>query len=251
MKSIVKATNLKKIFGKHQVLDGVSLDIQQGESYVVIGPSGIGKSVLIKSILGLIKVDSGSIKINDVEVTHLSQKNLMNIMLTCGVLFQGAALFDSMSVIDNVAFGLIYGENQNKKTAYTIAGEKLDAVCIEKDVWKRFPSEISGGMQKRVALARALATEPKIIFFDEPTTGLDPVTSASIDGLIAKCVREYGISALTITHDLRSLNRICDRVGMLLDGKIIWEGSKDELYTTDNSYVRRFVDGVEYEAIVA
>ena len=243
MKNIIKTINLKKTFDKHNVLNGVNLTIYQGESYVIIGPSGTGKSVLIKSILGLLHADDGSIQINGQEITQLTRSKMMKIMLQCGVLFQGAALFDSMSVLENAAFGLVYGKNYSKYDAYKIAGKKLDAVSISKNVWDRLPSEISGGMQKRVALARALATEPKIIFFDEPTTGLDPITGESINKLIVKCNKEFGISALTITHDLHSLNQIADRVGLLFDGKIVWEGKKEELYNTDNEYVQQFVNG--------
>jgi phospholipid/cholesterol/gamma-HCH transport system ATP-binding protein len=243
MSAVIEIKELKKSFGNKRVLRGVDLSIGSGESYVVIGGSGTGKSVLIKCILRLLDIDSGVIKINGRNIKDLPQKELLKTLLKCGVLYQGGALFDSLNVVDNVSFGLVYGYNLLQKEAYKTAIEKLEAVDLDESMAHLFPAELSGGMKKRVALARALATNPDIIFFDEPTTGLDPITSGTINNLIVKCTKELGISALSITHDLISLKAISDKVGLLHDGRIIWEGTNRELDTTDNPYVRQFVSG--------
>ena len=243
MEYVIEVEKLSKAFGNNQVLQGISLKVGRGESYVVIGGSGSGKSVLIKCILGLIEPTNGIIKINGNDVSKLSQKELFKTRLKCGVLYQGGALFDSLNVIENVSFGLIYGLHVSQKDAYRIAFEKLEAVDLDKSVAKLYPAELSGGMSKRVALARAIATEPDIIFFDEPTTGLDPITSGIINDLIVRCTKEMGISAVSITHDINSLKHISDRVGLLFKGKIIWEGTNKELVATDNPYVVQFING--------
>jgi phospholipid/cholesterol/gamma-HCH transport system ATP-binding protein len=217
--------------------------MQAGESFVVIGGSGTGKSVLIKCILRLLDIDSGIVRINGKNIHDLPQSQMLKTLLKCGVLYQGGALFDSLNVIDNVSFGLVYGYGRSTKEAYKIAIEKLEAVDLDEKIAYTFPAELSGGMKKRVALARAIATDPDIIFFDEPTTGLDPITSGTINELIVKCTKEMGISALSITHDINSLKFISDRVGLLHEGRIIWEGTKDELMTTDNPYVQQFITG--------
>lgn len=243
MEFVIEVKNLTKSFGKNKVLRGIDLCLSKGESYVVIGGSGSGKSVLTKCILRLLEPDSGSIKFNGKDITNISQKELFKIRLKCGVLYQGGALFDSMNVIDNVSFGLVYGYGMPIKKAYKIAIEKLEAVDLSEDIASVFPSELSGGMQKRVALARAIATEPNIIFFDEPTTGLDPITSGTINDLIIRCTKDMQISAISITHDINSLKHISDRVGLLYNGKIIWEGSNKDLLTTDNPYIVQFING--------
>lgn len=243
MEFVIEVENLKKSFDSNRVLQGVSLKMKKGESYVIIGGSGSGKSVLIKCILGLITPDFGTIKINGKDLSNLSQKELFQARLKCGVLYQGGALFDSLNVIDNVSFGLVYGYGKSTKEAYKTAIEMLEAVNLNEKIAKTFPAELSGGMQKRVALARSLATNPDIIFFDEPTTGLDPITSGTINELIVKCTKEMGISALSITHDINSLKHISDKVGLLHNGKIIWEGSNKDLNTTDDPYVVQFISG--------
>lgn len=243
MEFVIEVENLTKSFGKNKVLQGVNLRLSKGESYVIIGGSGSGKSVLTKCILRLLEPNSGIIRFNGKDITNLSQKELFKTRLKCGVLYQGGALFDSMNVIDNVSFGLVYGYGMSVKEAYKIAIEKLEAVDLNKDIAKIFPSELSGGMQKRVALARAIATNPSIIFFDEPTTGLDPITSGTINDLIVRCTKDMQISAISITHDINSLKHISDRVGLLHNGKIIWEGSNKELLTTDNPYIVQFING--------
>ncbi len=243
MEYVIEVENLKKSFGNKEVLRGISLKIKAGESYVVIGGSGSGKSVLIKCILGLIEPDGGIIKINGKDTSKMSQKELFKARLKCGVLYQGGALFDSLNVIDNVSFGLIYGYGMSQKEAYKIAIEKLESVDLDESVAKIYPAELSGGMSKRVALARAIATDPSIIFFDEPTTGLDPITSGTINDLIVRCTKEMGISAVSITHDINSLKHISDRVGLLFNGSFIWEGTNKELMSTDNPYVVQFING--------
>jgi phospholipid/cholesterol/gamma-HCH transport system ATP-binding protein len=246
MKPVIEVRNLRKSFGKRDVLTDVSFRIDAGESYVIVGGSGTGKSVLVKCILGLLDVNGGSILIDGRNIAKLKQKDLVKVLLKCGVLYQGAALFDSLSILDNVSFGLVYGYRMKTAKAYEIAIEKLEAVNLDVSIAKLFPSEISGGMKKRVALARALATNPSIIFFDEPTTGLDPINSGTINELIIKCTKELGISALSITHDITSLKKISDKVGLLFDGRIIWEGENGELETTDNEYIKQFISGSQH-----
>lgn len=241
--NVIEVENLTKSFGKNHVLTGVSLKLGKGESYVIIGGSGSGKSVLLKSIIGILKPTSGTVTINGNEMTSLPQKKRDKLMLKCGILFQGGALFDSLTVAENIGFGLIYGYGRSKECAREIAKEKLHEVNLDNDILDKFPSELSGGMKKRVALARAIATNPDIIFFDEPTTGLDPITSGMINELIVKCTKKLGISALSITHDINSLKHISDRVGLLFNGKIIWEGYNKDLWTTNNPYVKQFVTG--------
>ena len=240
---VLEVENLTKSFGKNHVLNGVSLKLGKGESYVIIGGSGSGKSVLLKSIIGILTPTSGTVTINGNEMTSITKKKRDKLMLKCGILFQGGALFDSLTVADNIGFGLVYGCGYSKKQAREVAREKLHDVNLNDDILDKYPSELSGGMKKRVALARAIATNPDIIFFDEPTTGLDPITSGMINELIVKCTKEMGISALSITHDINSLKHISDRVGLLFGGKIIWEGFNKDLWKTDNPYVRQFVTG--------
>ncbi len=240
----IRVHNLAKSFGNKKVLDGVDLELNKGESLVIIGGSGTGKSVLIKCILGLLPVDSGKITIRGQELVGLSTSERQRLLTRFGMLFQGGALFDSMTVAENIAFGLVQGMRVSKIDARKIALEKLDAVDLSKSVADIYPAELSGGMQKRVALARALATNPDVIFFDEPTTGLDPIVSGTINDLIIRCVRDIGASAITITHDINSLRKIADRVGLLFDGKLIWTGTVKEMDKTENPYVHQFINGL-------
>lgn len=239
----ISLRGLCKAFGPKVVLDGVDLDVARGESLVIIGGSGSGKSVMLKCILGLIQPDSGSIRIDGREVTGLSGSERDSLMRKFGMLFQGGALFDSLPVWENVAFGLIQAKAMSKAEAKEIALSKLAAVGLGEDVAQLFPAELSGGMQKRVALARAIAAEPEIIFFDEPTTGLDPIMGDVINDLIVKCVRDLGATALSITHDLASARKIADRVAMLYGGRIIWSGPVREIDSSDNPYVDQFIHG--------
>ena len=232
-----------KAFGPKIVLDGVDLDIADGESVVVIGGSGSGKSVLIKCILGIITPDSGLIEIDGVDVNDITGADRDDLMRKFGMLFQGAALFDSLPVWENVAFGLIQARGMDREAARTLALQKLAAVGLGPEVGSLMTAELSGGMQKRVALARAIASEPEIIFFDEPTTGLDPIMGDVINDLIVKCVRELGATTLSITHDLASARKIAHRIAMLHGGKIIWQGPVAEIDESGNPYVDQFIHG--------
>jgi len=234
---------LTKVFGDKVVLNGLDLDIAAGESMLVIGGSGSGKSVLLKCILGLLHPDAGSIKVDGEEVAGLYGEDLDRVRRKFGMLFQNAALFDSLTVWENVAFGLIQGQRMDRDEAHGIAIDRLGAVGLGEDVALLMPAELSGGMRKRVGLARAIATNPKIIFFDEPTTGLDPIMGDVIDRLIVKCVKELGATALSITHDMASARRISDRVAMLYKGKIIWVGATKEIDRSGNPYVDQFIHG--------
>jgi phospholipid/cholesterol/gamma-HCH transport system ATP-binding protein len=234
---------LAKSFGEKQVLKNLDLDVAKGESLVVIGGSGTGKSVLVKCILGLLDVDAGSIVSGGVDLAKASGKEREAFLKTTGMLFQGGALFDSLSVWENVAFGLMQAFGMKRGPARDIAIRKLKRVGLDEDAADLTPAELSGGMKKRVGLARAIAAEPNIIFFDEPTTGLDPIMADVINRLIVESVKRLGATALTITHDMGSVMKVADRVAMLHDGAIIWQGPRNALKTTKNPYVRQFVEG--------
>jgi phospholipid/cholesterol/gamma-HCH transport system ATP-binding protein len=239
----ISIRGLKKYFGRKKVLDGVDLDVGAGESVVVIGGSGSGKSVLLKCILGLLQPEAGSIKVDGEEVIGLSTAERERVNRKFGMLFQGAALFDSLTVWENVAFGLIQAHGMSKAEAKPIAIQNLAAVGLTSDVGDLSPAELSGGMKKRVGLARAIASKPEIIFFDEPTTGLDPIMSDVIDTLIVKCVKELGATAVSITHDMKSARHIAHRIAMLYSGKIIWNGPVAAIERAPNEYVDQFVHG--------
>lgn len=232
-----------KQFGSNKVLNDLDLSVPAGKSLVVIGGSGTGKSVMLKSILGLIEPDKGSILIDGQESVRADAKKRNAFMHKFGMLFQGAALFDSLKIWENVAFGLIHGQGMNKKQAKEIAIEKIIAVGLREQVAELFPAELSGGMQKRVGLARAVATKPEIIFFDEPTTGLDPIMADVINHLIVEQVQGLGATALSITHDMGSVRKIADYVAMIHEGKIIWKGAVDDLDHSGNPYVEQFIHG--------
>jgi len=234
---------VKKRFGPKVVLDGLDLSVARGESVVVIGGSGTGKSVMLKCILGLLHPDAGSIRVDGEETRRLRGRDRERHMAKFGMLFQGAALFDSLTVWENVAFGLTQGRRVPKAEARDIALAKLGAVGLGPESADLHPSELSGGMQKRVGLARAIAASPEIIFFDEPTTGLDPIMADVINELIVKCVRELGATALSITHDMASARKIADRIAMLYEGKIIWIGKASEIDKSGNTFVDQFING--------
>lgn len=239
----IRATNLHKRFGRKIVLDGLDLEVGVGESVVVIGGSGTGKSVLLKCILGLLEPEEGDIEIDGQPVIGLPTAERERINRKFGMLFQGGALFDSLKVWENVAFGLIQGGRMERTEARDVAYSKLADVGLAADVGELWPAELSGGMQKRVGLARAIATTPEIIFFDEPTTGLDPIMADVINDLIVKCTRDLGATALSITHDLASARKIADRIAMLYDGKIIWQGPTSEIDSSGNDFVDQFIHG--------
>jgi phospholipid/cholesterol/gamma-HCH transport system ATP-binding protein len=234
---------LKKSFGRKVVLDGIDLDVGSGESVVVIGGSGSGKSVLVKCVIGLMRPDAGSILIDGRETVGVGAGERDKLTAKFGMLFQGSALFDSLPVWENVAFGLIQGRGIDRERAKEVALQKLGAVGLGPEVGELRPSELSGGMQKRVALARAIAAEPEIIIFDEPTTGLDPIMADVINDLIVKCVKDLGATAISITHDMASAHKIADRIAMIYRGRIIWAGAKDEIDRSGNRYVDQFIHG--------
>jgi phospholipid/cholesterol/gamma-HCH transport system ATP-binding protein len=239
----VELRGVKKRFGSKVVLDGLDLTLGRGESLVVIGGSGTGKSVMIKCVLGILKPDAGQIFVDGKEVTRLGGRAREAVLRKFGMLFQGAALFDSLPVWENVAFGLIQGHGVPRRKAKDIAVEKLGKVGLGPDVAMLSPAELSGGMQKRVGLARAIAADPEIIFFDEPTTGLDPIMADVINDLIIATVKDVGATALSITHDMVSSRKISDRIAMLYQGKIIWQGPTSEIDNSGNAYVDQFIHG--------
>ena len=239
----IQLRDVAKSFGSKVVLDGVDLDVGVGESVVIIGGSGTGKSVTLKSILGLLTPDRGSIKVDGEEVIGMGASDREQVNHKFGMLFQGAALFDSLPVWENVAFGLLAEKRCNRHDAHDIAIDKLAMVGMDAAVADLMPAELSGGMQKRVGLARAIASDPEIIFFDEPTTGLDPIMADVINNLIVKVTREVGATALSITHDMASARKIANRIAMLYEGKIIWQGPVEDIDHSGNEYVDQFIHG--------
>ena len=235
----IRLRGVSKAFGAKQVLRGVDLDIGTGKSMVVIGGSGTGKSVMLKCILGLLHPDAGTIEVDGKDVAHLHGRALAEHQARFGMLFQGGALFDSLTIWRNVSFALEGTAKYRRDAAIAM----LARVGLGPDVADLRPSELSGGMQKRVALARAIAAEPEIIFFDEPTTGLDPIMADVINALIRELVTGLGVTALTITHDMSSVRRIADRVAMLYEGRIVWQGPRGEIDTSGNPLVDQFVNG--------
>lgn len=239
----IHLAEVRKSFGPKTVLDGINLDVAAGESVVVIGGSGTGKSVLLKCILGILTATSGTIAVDGEDVTNIEANDRDETNKKFGMLFQGGALFDSLPVWENVAFGLIQGRGMSRSDAKESALETLTKVGLSKDVGLLSPAELSGGMQKRVGLARAIAGSPEIVFFDEPTTGLDPIMADVINDLIITCVKDQGITALSITHDMASARKIGDRITMLYHGKLIWIGAASEVDQSGNPYVDQFVHG--------
>ena len=243
MDTKIELQGVKKRFGQKVVLDGVDLKIGKGESVVIIGGSGSGKSVTIKSVLGIVRPDAGKIFVDGKETTHLHGRARETVLKKFGMLFQGAALFDSLPVWENVAFGLIQGRGMGRRKAKDIAIAKLAKVGLGSEVANLSPSELSGGMQKRVGLARAIAADPEILFFDEPTTGLDPIMADVINDLIVSTVKDLGVTAVSITHDMISARKISDRIAMLYKGKIIWHGPTKDIDNSGNEYVDQFIHG--------
>ncbi len=240
---MIRVKNLCKSFGRKTVLDGFNLDISAGESLVIIGGSGTGKSVAIKCIQGLLTPDSGSVEIAGENVIGMAAQERERINSQIGMLFQAAALFDSLPVWENVAFGLLSEGRVNRTEGREVAIEKLALVGLDAKLADVSPADLSSGMQKRVGLARAIAIDPKIIFFDEPTTGLDPIMADIINNLIVAVNQKVGATALTITHDMQSAKKIGDRIAMLYQGKIIWIGRADEVENSGNPYVDQFIHG--------
>jgi len=244
VEKIIEAKNIHKTFGNNHVLQGIDFNVKRGESFVILGGSGSGKSVLLKCIIGLIKPDIGSVvNVLGEDVTKLNINNQSHLMEKFGVLFQGGALFDSLPVWRNISFGLLQNKGISIDAARKLAEEKLGLVGLKKDVADLYPSELSGGMIKRVALARAIAADPEVLFLDEPTAGLDPIMAGVISDLINKCSKELGATTITITHDMHCAEAIADYVAMIYEGKFIWQGAANKLMKSDNEYVEQFVKG--------
>lgn len=240
---MISIRNLKKSFGSNQVLDGVDLEVKQGETLVVIGPSGCGKSVLLKHIMGILKPDEGEIIIYDKDITRLRERELNEMRQKFGMLFQGAALFDSLSVEENVGFGLREHTNLSEREIKETVREKLRMVGLG-DIAGLKPAELSGGMRKRVGLARAIAMDPEIIFYDEPTTGVDPIMGDIINNLILELHNRLNVTSVAVTHDMNSAYKIADRLAMLYEGKIIETNRVEVIENTQNPVVRQFIRGI-------
>lgn len=236
-------SKLCKSFGKKDILRGIDLEVHDNESLVVFGGSGSGKSVLIKAIVGLLRADSGHVILDGTEITNLSRGARDHLMSRFGFLFQGGALFDSLKVWENISFYLLHNRYISRRAAKELAEKKLYEVGLKPDVLDLYPSELSGGMQKRVALARAIANDPEVIFFDEPTTGLDPIMSNVINNLITKVRKDLNATTITITHDINSAKQIATRVAMLYQGQIIWNGKVNEIYKSNNPMFDQFING--------
>ena len=243
MAAMISLNEIHKSFGTKHVLRGVNLEIERGQSMVVIGGSGSGKSVMLKSILGLLRPESGSLKIDGRETIGLTRGARADIDARMGMLFQNGALFDSLPVWRNVAFRALQQDGMTQSRARDLAVEALARVELGAELLDVYPASLSGGMHKRVGLARAIATRPEIIFFDEPTTGLDPIMTDVINHLIRDCVRDLGATTLTITHDMTSVRAIADKTALLYKGEIIWQGDTDALEQADNPFLLQFING--------
>ncbi len=241
--AMIRVRGLKKSFGAKRVLDGVTFDVARGEAFVIIGGSGTGKSVTIKCILGLIRPDEGEIEIDGTDAIGLSGRTHDALMARFGMLFQGGALFDSLTVWENVVFQQIQKRSMNRKDARDAACETLGMVGLGADVANLHPAELSGGMMKRVALARAISARPDIVFFDEPTTGLDPIMADVINDLIVSVSERLGITTISITHDMASTRKIADRIAMLHEGRLVWTGPVGDIDCSGNALVDQFING--------
>lgn len=242
-KPLLELRNIHKSFGSNQVLKGVNIDVAPGNSLVILGGSGSGKSVMLKNALGLMTPDSGQIMFSEQDVTHDQGKAREAMRARVGMLFQSAALFDSLTVWENVAFRLINAERMNRRDAKDRAVSALRQVRLGPDVADLRPAELSGGMQKRVGLARAIVAKPDLIFFDEPTTGLDPITADAINDLIVEQTKALGAATVSITHDMASARKIADEIAMLFEGEIIWRGPAELVDNSGNAHVDQFVNG--------
>jgi phospholipid/cholesterol/gamma-HCH transport system ATP-binding protein len=239
---MIQLIDVHKSFGKQKVLDGVNLEIEDGRTTVIIGRSGGGKSVLLKHIIGLLKPDEGQVLVDDVDITRLNDRDLNEIRKKFGMLFQEAALFDSMNVGDNVAFPLREHTLMKEEEVLAIVADRLRAVGLT-GMENKLPSELSGGMRKRVGLARAIAMRPRIVLFDEPTTGLDPVMTEAINQLIMNTQKNFDLTCIVISHDLQSIFKIGHKIAMLYEGQIVAYGSPDDIQTSENPVIRQFLSG--------
>lgn len=240
---MIEVRDLKKSFGPQTILDGVTFKIEEGESLVIMGRSGGGKSVLLKHIIGLLQPDSGAVLIDDEDITHLDERNLIRVRTKFGMVFQGAALFDSMNVEENVAFSFRRERKFTEKDIAKKVAEALDMVELP-GVEKKKPSELSGGMRKRVGLARAIIYQPSILLYDEPTTGLDPIVSDSIDKLIIRVTEQLKVTTVVVTHDMRSARRVGHRIVMLHNKKIYATGTPEDIFASTDPVVQQFINGV-------
>ena len=240
---MIDVRDLSKKFGAQQILDGVSFSIETGESLVIIGRSGGGKSVLLKHIIGLLQPDSGTVRIDGEDITHLDERNLIRVRSKFGMVFQGAALFDSLTVAENVAFSFRRNKAMTPKEIARKVAEVLEMVELP-GTEKKKPSELSGGMRKRVGLARAIIYQPQIVLYDEPTTGLDPIVSDSIDKLIIRVTQHLKVTAIVVTHDMRSARRVGNRIVMLHNKKIYASGTPEDIFTSTDPVVQQFINGV-------
>jgi phospholipid/cholesterol/gamma-HCH transport system ATP-binding protein len=240
---VIALRGVKKRFGAQVVLDGVDFDVNEGETVALLGPSGTGKSVLLKHIIGLLKPDSGTITVDGKDVAHLKRKELVAYRQNIGYVFQNGALFDSMDVFENVRLGIV-DESKFKDLAYAKArvAECIRLVNLQPDVIKKFPSELSGGMKKRVGIARAIAGNPKYLLYDEPTSGLDPVNADVIDALVQRLDEEIGVTSVMVTHDVRGAFRVADRLALLSEGKIVMQGTPQEFLASDHPKVKAFLE---------
>ena len=239
---MIKLVDLYKTFGANKVLQGLDLEVEKGQSRVIIGGSGSGKSVILKHIIGILKPDKGDVFIEGVNITTLQENEIYEVRKKFGMLFQMAALFDSMNIWENVGFALMRQKNMKLKVVKEIAIEKLKMVGLV-GVENLSPAELSGGMKKRVGLARAIAHEPEILLYDEPTTGLDPITADAINDLIVEMRERLSVTSVAITHDMNSAYKIADRISMLYEGKIIQTGHPNEIKNTENPVVKQFITG--------
>lgn len=239
---MIIVSNVHKSFGPKKVLKGVNLKIYDGESLVILGPSGCGKSVLLKNIIGLMKPDSGQVIIDGEDITRFDQKRLDALRMRMGMLFQSAALFDSLNVEENIAFGLRRHTKLSNLAIHHLVSEKLELVGLPGTNYL-MPSELSGGMRKRVGLARAIAMEPEIILYDEPTTGLDPIMTSAIDELHLSLKERLGVTSIVVTHDLKSAYRVCDRIALHYGGQIVEIGTREEIINSPNPVVQQFIRG--------
>jgi phospholipid/cholesterol/gamma-HCH transport system ATP-binding protein len=247
---LIRIRGLKKRLGTKRVLDGVDLDIESGQTVVVVGRSGTGKSVLLKHIIGLMKPDAGSVEIEGVNIVGMSEREMAPVRRRFGMLFQGAALFDSLTVGENVGLGLREHHLKSEDEIRHIVSERLEWVDLAGTENMR-PSSLSGGMRKRAGLARAIAMDPDYILYDEPTTGLDPITADAIDALIRSLQKRLGVTSIVVTHDMVSANKIGDRMAMLHDGGVVFEGTMEEGRTTKDPIVRQFIEGSQAGPITA
>jgi phospholipid/cholesterol/gamma-HCH transport system ATP-binding protein len=239
---MIAVRDLWKSFGEKEVLRGISLDVERGQTYVVLGASGSGKTVLLKHVIGLLKPDRGDVRVDGVQISRLQGRPLNDARQVFGMVFQGAALFDSMTVFENVAFPL--REKRRRIALDELRArvvESLRVVDLGEDVLDQWPSQLSGGMRKRVALARALVADPKIVLYDEPTTGLDPITTDSVDQMITQTKERLGVTSMVISHDIASAFRVADRLAVLYDGRIAAQGTPDEVRHSQDPYVQRFL----------